>query len=404
MKKSQKISISKLAANDTVKVLLITVASRVFVAAVAVLCIKVFTTGNLNFFDLFVRSDSAFYLDIAKNGYPQGVPSPSEITGTAAGSPVPSVIAYAQWAFFPLYPALMSTGIAFTPFLPTQDALVLAGYIISNISSFVAAYFFFKITSKHFNTKVALASTVFFSFFVGGLYYSGVFSEALFMALSLGAFYYMEENKLAGAVFLGFLASLTRSIGFLIFIPFAVLAIYQLTKHQKTDALKLFLASIIVASPYLLWNIVGYAMTGVFPVHVIAHDSNWGVYPPLLSQFSGYYHTPIPTSVEAFYVTGLVLMLIPLAYFLLRTKFIFKVETTTLGYWAFYAALLYGSIFTNATIFSILRYAVPLLPMYWVLGKIYTKKHFVGYIFFGIWVAMLVIGIHFFAIGSNIVL
>ncbi len=404
MKKAKKISISKLAAtSDIVKVLLITVASRIFVATVAVLCIKLFTTSNLNFFDIFVKSDSFFYLGIAENGYPQGVPS--EITHTAAGTPVPNVIAYTQWAFFPLYPALMSTGnVLLTRFLSTQDTLVLIGYIISNISFFAAAYFFYKISLKHFNLKIALASTVFFSFFVGGLYYSGVFSEALFMALSLGAFYYMEENKLAGAVFLGFLASLTRSIGFLVFIPFAVLSIYQLAKRQKIDALKLFLASIIVASPYLLWNIVGYFMTGVFPVHVIAHNSNWGVYPPLLRQFFGYYFTPIPLSVEAFYITGLVLMLIPLVYFFVKIKDVFMLEAKTLGYWAFYAGLLYVCIFNNATIFSIFRYAVPLLPMYWVLAKIYTKKATAGYILFGIWIAMLVIGVYFFSTRTSYVL
>ena len=59
------------------------------------------------------------------------------------------------------------------------------------------------------------------------------------MALSLGAFYFMEQNKLPAAMLLGFLASLTRSVGFLIFIPFIILALQQLKQHNKTQALKL---------------------------------------------------------------------------------------------------------------------------------------------------------------------
>jgi hypothetical protein len=125
-------------------------------------------------------------------------------------------------------------------------------------------------------------------------------------------------------------------------------------------------------------------MTGVFPVHVVAHDSNWGLYPPLLSQFSGFYFTPIPTSVESFYLIGLAFMLLPLVYFITEVNNVFTVEAETLGYWAFYGGLLCMCIFFNATIFSILRYAVPLLPMYWVLAKIYTKKPVVGYIFLGL--------------------
>jgi hypothetical protein len=168
------------------------------------------------------------------------------------------------------------------------------------------------------------------------------------------------------------------------------------------QALKLAITSIIVALPYLLWNVVGYFITGLFPVQVIAHDSNWGIYPPLINQFSNYYVSPVLTApVETFYITGLVIMLIPVAYFIIRIKSVFTVETKTLGYWVFYASLLYATIFTNVTLFSTLRYAIPLFSMYWVLSKIYAKNTVVGLILFGITVSMLIIGIYFFAINSN---
>jgi len=352
---------------------------------------------------MFVRADSAFYIGIAKNGYPQGVPAPGSIMSTNSGSPVPDIIAYPQWAFFPLYSVAISiAGFLFNAFLPTQQSLIIGGYIVSNASFLVATVFFYKITEKHFSQKVALASVVFFSFFVGGIFYSGVFSEALFVALSLGTFYFMEQNNLPVAMLLGFLASLTRSVGFLIFIPFIILALQQLKQHNKIQALKLTLTSIIVASPYLLWNIVGYFRTGLFPVHVIAHDSNWGIYPPLINQFSNYYVSPVLTApLATFYITGLVIMLIPVAYFIIRIKTVFTVEAKTLGYWAFYASLLYATIFTNATLFSTLRYAVPLFPMYWVLAKIYTKNTVVGQIMFCITLSMLIIGVYFFSINSN---
>ena len=389
--------------NDLCKVLLIAISSRLFIIFICILFTIIFSNQQINIINMFVRADSAFYLDISKNGYPQGVPAPGSIIFTSSGSPVPDIIAFPQWAFFPLYSvSIFLAGFLFTAFLPAQQSFIIGGYIVSNASFLLATLFFYKITEKHFNPKIALASVVFFSFFVGGIFYSGVFSEALFMALVLGAFYFMEQNNLPVAILLGFLASLTRSIGFLIFIPFIILALQQLKQHNKIQALKLSITSISVALPYLLWNIVGYFNTGLFPVHVIAHDSNWGIYPPLIKQFSNYYVSPVLTApVETFYITGLVLMLIPVAYFIKRIKSAFRVETKTLGYWVFYASLLYATIFTNATLFSTLRYATPLLPMYWILSKIYAKNTVVGLILFSIVVTMLIIGIYFFAINSN---
>jgi Gpi18-like mannosyltransferase len=389
--------------NSLCKALLIAISSRVFIIIVSTLFTIIISNQHIDLLNMFVRADSAFYIGIAKNGYPHGVPAPGSIMSTNSGSPVPDVVAYPQWAFFPLYSVSIAiVGFLFTAFLPAQQSLIIGGYIVSNASFFAATILLYKITLKHLNQKVALISVTFFSFFVGGIFYSGVFSEALFLALSLGAFYFMEKDRLPAAILLGFLASFTKSVGFLIFIPFIILALQQLKQHNKMQALKLTIASIIVASPYLLWSIVGYYMTGLFPVQVIAHDSNWGIYPVLIDQFSNYYVSPVLTApLEIFYITGLAIVLIPVAYFIIRIKTVFTVESKTLGYWIFYAILLYTTILTNATLFSTLRYAVPLFPIYWFLAKIYTKNTVVGKILFCITASMLIIGIYFFSINSN---
>jgi Gpi18-like mannosyltransferase len=286
---------------------------------------------------MFMRWDSEYYLSIAKNGYPLGYPNVNTFpTTTASGSPMPKTIAYPQWAFFPLYSAVMAAlALVFTPFLSLTPSLMLSGVIISNISFFVSAYFFYKLTRKLFNSRVALISTAFYSFWVGGVFFSAIYSEALFMALALGAFYYLEENKLPIAVFLGFLATFTRSDGFLIFIPFFIYGLLQL-RTSKVQSLKLLFSSAIVASPYLLWSIVGYFLAGgVFPVQLIAHNSNWGIDPPLIDQFVAPWCS-IPRF-QLFYVTALIIMLIPIGYFLVRIEKIFSVEAKTLKYWGFYA-------------------------------------------------------------------
>src|SRR5208283_5271326 len=103
--------------------------------------------------------------------------------------------------------------------------LLWAGFFVVNISFLASAYFLFKLTNKIFNSsKIALLTVLFYSFYGASSFFSSIESEALFMALALAAFYYLEENKIVHASVFGFLASLTRSDGFLIAIPFFIYA------------------------------------------------------------------------------------------------------------------------------------------------------------------------------------
>jgi hypothetical protein len=394
---------------DTHKALTIALASRILIIIVMLVSSFLFmyaTTEHMNvnemntpIIGIFMRWDSEYYLNIAKNGYPLGYPNVNTFPKTtSSGSPMPKTIAYPQWAFFPLYSAVMAAlTLVFTPFLSLTPSSMLSGVIISNISFFVSAYFFYKLTQKLFNSRVALISTAFYSFWVGGVFFSAIYSEALFMALALGAFYYLEENELPKAIFLGFLASFTRSDGFLIFIPFLIYGLLQL-KTSKVQSLKLFFSSAVVASPYLLWSIVGYFLAGgVFPVQVVAHNSNWGIDPPLIDQFVAPWCSI--HIFQLFYITALIIMLIPTAYFFIRIKKIFTVEAKTLGYWAFYASMLYV-VFTVSFVYSIMRFAVTMLPIFWVSAKIYTKNRVTGIVLFGVMTVMLIIGAYLLETNS----
>ena len=387
---------------DVHKALTIALASRILIVVVMVISSFLFvyvTTANMNasemripFVGMFMRWDSAHYMALAKNGYPLGYPNANnfpKVTGT--GSRMPSQIANHLWAFFSILPCThegISLG-AFTRFLSLTSSLMLSGVIISNVAFFVSAYFFYKLTQKLFNPRLALIATAFYCFWVGGVFFSMMYTEALFMALALGAFYYLEENKLPTAVFLGFLAAFTRSDGFLIFIPFFIYGLQQL-RSSKPQSFKLLISSAFVASPYLLFNIAGYFLAGgVFPVQIMARESNWGIYPLLINQFSAPY---CPTlSFQAFDVLSLILVLLPITYFVFSIRKVFTEEAKTLGYWLFYASMVYV-LFTDSVVSNISRYAVVMLPIYWVLAKVYTKNRIIGAILFGVISAILVIG------------
>jgi Gpi18-like mannosyltransferase len=403
---------------DVYKVLIIAILSRIIVFAVSIISNHLFTyvdsnfmvTQRINSFPFigqFDRWDSEIYIGIALFGYPSGYPSVSNFPQYAHSLSIPT-LAYSQWAFFPIYPMVMKySAIVFTPFMSTTYSLMLSGFLISNVAFFVSVYFFYKLTQKLFKNQVALASTVFYVFCGGTIFMSSIFTEALFMAFMLGSFYFLEENKLHYAMILGIFASLTRADGFLICIPFAVAAILRF-KENKKQSFILFLSSMIVASGYLWFNIVGYFQGGhVFPIQVIAHNVNWQVYPPITEQIytlgESLTTSPIsrPNVFQAFYIIWVILMCVPIAYFFVKNttgivghdiKIILTLEKETLKYWLFYAAMLYV-IFMFSNLYSSVRYAIPLLPIYWVYAKIYCAHRNYG-------AALLLLTIIFSIIGA----
>lgn len=148
---------------------------------------------------LFARWDSGLYLLIAEDGYLD-----------------PKTV-----AFRPLYPFLLRLFASpLKIFMAPDNAVVLAGFLLSNIFFVLAAVYLYKLTALVFDEKLAFASTVFLSFLPGSVFFSAVYADSLFILLMLAAFYYLEKGALIVSVTLAGLAGFTRPEGFLLSIPF----------------------------------------------------------------------------------------------------------------------------------------------------------------------------------------
>jgi Gpi18-like mannosyltransferase len=340
------------------------------------------------FVNLFSRWDAWEYGSIALNGYPPG------------GSPI-SV----QWSWFPLYPlAMRAVGSLFLGTLPPAEAVMLAGFLISNIFFFVSLMFFYKLSEMVLhNSRLALLSTIFFAFWPGALFYSCVYSESLFIALALGAFYFLEKGQGTKSTILGFLASFTRSNGFLISIPFLF---YGLQKRSY----KLIFQSILVASPYFWFNLFGYFSTGLFPEREIAVATYWGKTDFLFIQITNavYYsgtlipNAQVPGFALLLFVEAL-LVVFPFVCLLLSKEWhirpfsqILKPERKASKYWAYSSATLVVILFYSVA-FSVQRYAIPMLPLYWVNASLWSQNKKTGILLLAITTTILIIGTMLFA-------
>ena len=369
------------------QVLLIGIASRLLVFTAAIAGFSVFGTRqplpnedlwniNVPVVNLFCRWDTGWYAPIALHGYPPG------------GSPVAQ-----EWSWFPLYPMTMrGVGSLFTVFLSPTEAVMVAGFLISNVLFFVSLMLFYKLTKTVLgSSRLAVISTIFFSFWPGALFYSAAYSESLFMTLALGAFYFLEKEQGNKATLLGFLAGFARSNGFLIFIPFLVSGL-QKRRYQQV------LQSVVVASPYLLFSLYGYFSTGLFPVREIAFRTYWGTQRFLLYQLSG----TINVGYAVLYSVEALLIVFPFCFLALqgiKAKFssqTMKAGSTTLKYWVFSSVILITILFYSE-VFAIHRYAIPMLPLYWVSARTWIRNRKLGIILLLIMAAILVIGSVLFA-------
>ena len=159
------------------------------------------------------RWDSLHYLDIARHGY-----------ATAE-----------QTAFFPLYPMLIKA----LGWVVRSD--VAAGVLISVVSFAVALTLLHRLSELELGRPAANATVLLLAFAPLSFFFTAVYTESLFLALSVGALYAARRDRLALAGVLVALATVTRVYGILLVVPVALLSLGR-DRHPDPRAAWLALA------------------------------------------------------------------------------------------------------------------------------------------------------------------
>jgi hypothetical protein len=141
--------------------------------------------------------DSAWYLRIASTGYRN----------------------VQARAFFPLYPMLVHlVGIV------TGDPY--AGVIISTVAFFVALFLLYRLVEVDFSSQVAAMTVALVAFCPFAFFFFAIYTESLFLVLTVGAVYAARRERWLVAGILGAFASATRNSGVLVAIPILLLYLY----------------------------------------------------------------------------------------------------------------------------------------------------------------------------------
>jgi mannosyltransferase PIG-V len=171
------------------------------------------------------RWDAAWYLVIAHFGY-----RPDFGAFTAS-----------RTAFFPLYPLLVRAGSAL------GAPLVIAGVGISLAAFAPALYGIHRLTTLELGRaartpdargrvgEAARLAVVLTAFAPMALYFSAVYTESLFLALSVGVFWSARHGRWAWAGALGALAAATRSTGIVLVLPALMIYLYGPREDRLAD-------------------------------------------------------------------------------------------------------------------------------------------------------------------------
>jgi hypothetical protein len=139
------------------------------------------------FFTGLERFDGQFYLQVASEGYEKGD---------------------ASSAFFPLYPLLVrAVGVLI------GGHWLLAATLVSSVALVVALTLLQKLTQRELGHELAGKTVVLLLAFPVAFFLYAPYAEALFLALSLGCFFYLRTGRWAAASVTAALASATRISG-----------------------------------------------------------------------------------------------------------------------------------------------------------------------------------------------
>ncbi len=147
----------------------------------------------------FARWDSVWYLTIAEHGYDHQ---------------------RARTAFYPVYP-LMTRILG----LVLRSDLV-AGIVISLVAFAVALVLLYRLAALELGQEVARVTVLLVAFSPMSFFFSAVYSESLFLALSLGAILAARSGRWGAAGLLGAVAGAERATGVALVVPIVLMFLY----------------------------------------------------------------------------------------------------------------------------------------------------------------------------------
>jgi hypothetical protein len=193
------------------------------------------------FINLPLRWDAGWYLQLALNGY--------DYRSEADPGHQQNI------AFFPAYPLVSRLGAAWLGARSTAFGDVIHGnrveweyfqhrrVVLSSMAVSLGAFawalvFLYRLARETFGDEEAAAGAVLMACaYPYALFFSAMYTESLFLLVTIAAFYHLRRDELIAASLWGLVAGLTRPNGCLLSVPLAILAVQRtVTAYRAGEA------------------------------------------------------------------------------------------------------------------------------------------------------------------------
>lgn len=209
---------SKKNASNLYAQIVLVVAIFVIISRILIYFIWLKYPAKNNFWSDLQGWDVGWYTNIIINGY-QKVPN------TEMGSPT---YAQANWAFFPLMPLIMRS-----IYQLTQIPIEILGPVLNTFFFLCSLIIFGTYISKDHKKGEIYYILALYAFGIYSIYFSILYTESLFLLLTILFFYLMKRKKYIEMGIVGALCSATRNIG--AFLVFAVAIYYTESYLQNKE-------------------------------------------------------------------------------------------------------------------------------------------------------------------------
>jgi len=299
------------------------------------------------------RWDSQWYAGISSNNWYK----------TNANSP----------AFYPLFPLIIHA----TTYV-TGNNVVIAAFVVNFIATGIAFCFLGLIVLEFTkNTSLALRSVLFFAAFPAAFYMHVMYSEAIFCALGFAAFYYALRRRWLICCLLLALSIVTRLPGALFALACFIEYLRSVNYSYKKVGLNILYFAItplgFLAYAYYLYKLYGSPLYMFKAYHV---GNIWSYENFRLNIFSTMYHTGRSAIAALVHKPGGWFFYV-LWQFPSMLAWLFGILITLYGWIRNFInipmiVLVLGScllLSLNGNFVSVIRYILPLFPIYIVLAK-----------------------------------
>ena len=182
--------------------------------------------------------DATRYLDIAQNGYVQ------------IGENAINLV------FYPLYPYLVRVLGWVT------GKLALAGVIISQLGYCAASILLYELILLDGGKRNAWDGVLLMALYPFSMFAMGVFTEGLFLALTIGCLYALRKKNYLSAGIVGFFAALTRTQGMLLFFPavYEIISLRLCAEKRRIHVKDVFI--LLIPAGFGVYLLINYLLHG----------------------------------------------------------------------------------------------------------------------------------------------